>query len=177
VEVLVIEIVSAATCSTIGGRLAFLACPAPVCPHVEFAVASVLAAPAPLRWAPQPARPGQLCATLEWRATASAAGRLASRLKGLGPVMFEVTEGASPGCDPVRYAYVPALGLHQAALAANGDVVVGEGPLRELLARAERGPGLAGGLRQLLGTDWDEALEPLRPSGYGAPVTRLRQTG
>lgn len=172
-----IEIVSAVSRSSIAGRLALLACPAALCPHVEFAVASVLSTPVSLQWSPQPARPGQLCAALEWRSAATAAGRVASRLKALGPLLFEVTEGSGPGCDPVRYAYVPALGLHQAALAANGDVVVGEGPLRELMSRAGSGPGLSGGLRALLGTDWDEALEPLRDGGYGAPVTWLRQTG
>ena len=172
-----IEIVPAATRTMIAGRLALLACPAALSPHAEFAVASVLATPVSLQWSPQPARPGQLCAALEWRAPASAAGRLTSRLAALGPLLFEVTEGASPGCDPMRYAYVPSLGLHRGTLAASGDVAVGEGPLRELLELSGSGPGLAGGLRRLLGTDWDEALEPLRDGGYAAPVTWLRQTG
>jgi len=53
---------------------------------------------------------------------------------------------------------------------------VGEGPLHALLEH-ERGQALAQGLQRLLGTAWDEALEPLRRGGDGAPVTLLSRTG
>jgi len=116
-------------------------------------------------------------AALEWRATAGAAGRLASRLRGLGPLAFEVVEGPAAGCDAERYAYTPELGLFRGSLAASGDVLVGEGPLRALLLETAGRAQLAAGLRRLIGTDWDDALEPLRQGGDGAPVTWLRQTG
>ena len=56
------------------GVLTVLACPPPLCPHVEFAAAAVLGVPAPLEWSGQPARPGMAYAALEWRADAGAAG-------------------------------------------------------------------------------------------------------
>jgi hypothetical protein len=175
----VVEIAPAMARST-SGQLAVLACPPPLCPHVEFAVAAVLGVPVSLEWAPQPARPRSVCATVEWRGAAGTAGRLASRLQGISGVFFEVVEGATPGCDPERYCGTPELGLHRAPLAANGDVVVPEGRILALLGETAGAAGalaLPAALRALLGTAWDEVLEPLRSGGSGGPVTHLRRTG
>jgi hypothetical protein len=165
---------------SIPGQLAILACPPPLCPHVEFGVAAALGVPVNLEWTPQPARLGTVCAALEWRGTRGTAGRLAHRLRGISGVFFDVAESSSPGCDAERYSATPDLGLHRATLSATGDVVVGEDRLRALLAETG-GPGgalgLPAALRELLGTAWDEALEPLRSGGSGGPVTYLRRTG
>jgi hypothetical protein len=154
-----------------------LSCPPALAPHLEFTVAAVLGVPVKLEWTPQPARPGTLYAALEWRAPAGTAGRLAARLRTLGPVSFDVDEAASPGCDAERYSCAPELGLHRAVIGANGDVLIAENQLHALLEETTSGPGLAGGLRKLLGAAWDDALEPLRSGGYGAPITHLRRTG
>jgi hypothetical protein len=174
----VVEIAPAA--ARISGQLAILACPPPLCPHVEFAVAAAVGVPVRLEWTPQPARPGTVCAALEWRGGRGTAGRLASRLAGIGALYFDVVESASPGCDAERYSGTPDLGLHRAALAANGDVVVSEDRIRELLAEHSGpagAPGLPSALRDALGTAWDEVLEPLRSGGSDGPVTYLRRTG
>jgi hypothetical protein len=159
------------------GVLTVLSCPPPLCPHVEFAVAAALGLPASLEWSNQPARPGMAYAALEWRAEAGAAGRLASKLKALGSVVFEVVEGPASGCEAERYSYTPELGLFHGSLAANGDIVVSEARLRTLLEDAASRSALVNGLHELIGTDWDTELEPLRQGGDGAPVTWLRQTG
>lgn len=165
-------------------RLSVLACPAPLCPHLEFALSALVEAPVALRWTAQPARPGALAAVVELRGAPGLAGQLAGRLRGLGPVHFEVLEDAVAGpggADAERYSYTPDLGLFRTALAANGDVVVTEGRLRELLAashrRADGTATLAHGLERMLGTAWDEELEPLRRGGDGVPVSWLRRTG
>ncbi|MBX6387694.1 MAG: DUF3145 domain-containing protein [Frankia sp.] len=168
---------SGSASNTVPGMLSVLACPPALCPHLEFAVSGALSVPVSLTWSPQPARPGYLYAALEWRGAPATAGRLASRLRRLGHVTFEVVEGPSPGCDAERYSYTPDLGLHRAGIAANGDVVVGEAALRALLERGENRETLARGLHRLLGTAWDDALEPLRRGAHGAPVTWLRRTG
>jgi Protein of unknown function (DUF3145) len=159
------------------GVLAVLSCPPAICPHVEFGVSAILATPVSLTWSGQPAAPGELYAQLEWRAAPGTAGRLAGRLRGLGVIAFEVVEGPSPGCDAERYAFMPELGLHRASIGANGDVVVGETALRALMARSEGVEALRLGLASLLGSAWDDALEPLRNAAHGAPVTWLRRTG
>lgn len=165
-------------------RLSVLACPAPLCPHLEFALSGLLRTPVGLRWAEQPALPGTLAAVAELRGAPGLAGQVAGQLRALGPVRFEVLEDAAPppaAADAERYSYTPDLGLFRTALAANGDVVVTEGRLRELLAASHRGADggaiLAHGLDRLLGTAWDEELEPLRRGGDGAPVSWLRRTG
>jgi hypothetical protein len=162
-------------------RLSVLACPPALCPHLEFAVSAVMATPVSLRWVDQPARPGTLTATVELRGAPGLAGRLAARLQTLGPVFVELVEDASADADPERYSYTPDLGLFRASLAANGDVVVAEGRLRALLEASHRGGDvgttLAHGVERLLGTAWDEELEPLRRGGDGAPVSWLRRTG
>lgn len=170
-------------------RLVVLSCPPALCPHVEFAVASVLGAPVALRWTAQPALPGTLTAAADVAGAPGLASRLAGRLRALGPVRFEVADEAVPGCpatgrasDPERYSYTPDLGLFQTSLSASGDVMVGEGPLRALLEASSDRPGgggaeLAHGLQRLLGTAWDAELEPLRHGGAGAPVSWLRRTG
>lgn len=159
------------------GVLAVLACPPALCPHLEFAAAAVLSSPVSLSWSAQPAVPGQLRATLEWQARRGTAGRLASRLRGLGTVCFDVVEGPSPGCDSERYSYDPALGLFRAGIAADGSIVVREEALRALLDQEAAGTDLAAEVRGLLGTAWDDALEPLRQGADGGPVTFLSQVG
>ncbi|WP_322755654.1 DUF3145 domain-containing protein [Frankia sp. Cas3] len=171
------DLVSGPAAFKVPGMLAVLACPPPLCPHLEFAVSAVLSSPVSLTWSEQPRSAGALYAGLEWRAPCGTAGRLAGQLRRLGQVCFDVVEAPSPGCDPERYSHTPELGLHRASIAANGDIVVGEAALRALIERGEGRETLARGLHRLLGTAWDEALEPLRQAAHGAPVTWLRRTG
>jgi hypothetical protein len=92
-------------------------------------------------------------------------------------VRFEVTEEPSPGVDGERFCHAPGLGLWHARTSANGDIVVGEDQLRALVGRTRAGEPLAHKLDELLGASWDEALEPFRHAGDGAPVTWLHQVG
>jgi hypothetical protein len=162
-------------------RLTVLRCPPPLCPHLEFALAGELEQPMSLRWTEQPSAPGELTATIDLPGTAGLAGRITTRLRRLGPVTFEIVEAPSGGADAERYSYTPDLGLFRTGLAANGDIVVGEGQLRALLLASHddstAAATLAHGLERLLGTAWDEELEPLRRGVAHAPVSWLRRTG
>ena len=148
--------------------------PPALCPHVEWAVAAELGTRARMEWADQPAAQGQLRAEINWRGRPGTAGRLAAALRGWSVLRYEVTEEPSPGNDGERYAVTPTLGVFRSAMSANGDVLVGEDRLRTLLATAT-GPMLAQGLDALLGSAWDDELEPFREAGEGAPVTWLHQ--
>ncbi|WP_028662030.1 DUF3145 domain-containing protein [Saccharomonospora saliphila] len=151
--------------------------PSAVCPHVEWALSGTLGGRVDMRWTAQPAAPGQLRAECDWRGPAGTGGRLASALKAWPMVRFEVTEEPSSGVDGQRFCHVPGLGLWHARTSANGDIVVGEDRLRHLVSRNRAGEQLAHELDTLLGTSWDEALEPFRHAGDGAPVTWLHQVG
>jgi len=89
---------------------------------------------------------------------------------------FEVTEEPSPGVDGERFCYVPGLGMWRGRTSANGDIVVGEDQLRAVMAGASASKVHAG-IDALLGSAWDDALEPFRLAGDGAPVTWLHQVG
>lgn len=161
-------------------RLTVLSCPPAICPHLEFALSAELEQPVSLRWAAQTAESGTLTATVDLAGSAGLAGRVTSRLRRLGPVRFEVTEPASRSADGERYAYTPDLGLFRTAMSASGDGIVTEAQLRTLLTSSHELAGaanLAHGIERLLGTAWDEELEPLRRGGSDAPVSWLRRTG
>jgi hypothetical protein len=130
-------------------------------------------------WAGQPAAPGSLRAELTWQARAGTAGAITSALAGWNRLRFEVTEDSSPGCDGVRHCYTPDLGTFTAVTAANGDIVVPEDRLRAVMARAARvgSAPLEEELGALLGTAWDNELEPFRRAADGAPVRWLNATG
>jgi hypothetical protein len=148
-------------------------------PHIEWAVAGIVGAPVSMPWAGQPAAPGSLRAELTWQARPGTAGAITSALAGWNRLRFEVTEDSSPGCDGVRHCYTPDLGTFTATTAANGDIVIGEDRLRAVMERAARvgAVPLEEELSLLLGTAWDNELEPFRRAADGAPVRWLNATG
>jgi hypothetical protein len=148
--------------------------PPALCPHIEWAVAGIVGAPVAMPWIAQPAAPGSLRAELAWQARPGSAGAITSALAGWNRLRFEVTEDASPGCDGCRYCYTPDLGTFTAVTSANGDVVVPENRLRAAMALAATGGvTLDDQLARLLGSAWDEELEPFRRAADGAPVRWL----
>jgi hypothetical protein len=131
-------------------------------------------------WVGQPAAPGALRAELTWQARPGTAGAIASALAGWNRLRFEVTEDSSSGCDGVRHCYTPDLGLFSAVTGANGDIMVSEDRLRSVMLLASGGgssTSLEDELGRLLGTAWDNELEPFRRAADGAPVRWLNATG
>ena len=149
--------------------------PPALCSHVEWAVARIVGVSVSMPWVGQPASPGSLRAELTWHARPGTAGAIASELGGWNRLRFEVTEDSSPGCDGVRYCYTPDLGTFSAPTAANGDIMVPENRLRAAMTLSLQA-GLASledELTRLLGTAWDNELEPFRRAADGAPVRWL----
>ena len=153
--------------------------PPALCPHIEWAVAGIVGAEVTMPWVGQPASPGSLRAELTWTARPGTAGAIASELAGWNRLRFEVTEDSSPGCDGVRLCYTPDLGIFSAVTAANGDIMVPENRLLAVVTMAARvgAASLEDELRKLLGTAWDNELEPFRRAADGAPVRWLNATG
>ena len=151
--------------------------PPALCPHIEWAVAGIVGVPVDMPWVGQPAAPGALRAEITWHARPGTAGAVASALAGWNRLRFEVTEDSSTGCDGVRHCYAPDLGLFSAVTSANGDIMVSEDRLRSVMTLAARGASLEDELGRLLGTAWDNELEPFRRAADGAPVRWLNATG
>jgi Protein of unknown function (DUF3145) len=129
-------------------------------------------------WTGQPAAPSAVRAELNWHARPGTAGAVASALAGWNRLRFEVTEDAAPGCDGVRYCYTPDLGIFTAVTGASGDILISENRLRAAMMLAEDGGvAIEDQLDRLLGTAWDNELEPFRRAADGAPVRWLNATG
>ncbi|SHK23878.1 Protein of unknown function [Pseudonocardia thermophila] len=150
--------------------------PTAVCPHVEWAISGVLGTKVSLQWSPQGIVPGAMRAECTWTGPVGSGGALAGALRAWPMLRFEVTEEATPGVDGERYSHVPTLGLWHGRMSANGDTVVPEDQLRAVLAETPLSQ-VPGRIHELLGTAWDDALEPYRSAGDGAPVTWLHQVG
>lgn len=150
--------------------------PTAVCPHVEWAISGVLGVRVDLRWTPQEAAPGQLRTECSWSAPPGSGGALAGALRAWPMLRFEVTEDPTPGVDGQRFSFVPALGLWSGRTSANGDTVIGEDQLGSLLGGVPTAQ-IPGRLQAMLGTDWDDALEPFRWAGDGAQATWLHRVG
>lgn len=151
--------------------------PLAVCPHVEWAIARVLAAPVNLHWVVQPVDPSARRAECTWAGRPGTGAELAAALRQWSMTRFEVTEEPSPGVDGQRFMHVPGRGLFGAAMSANGDVMIGEDRLRAVMQSARSPEALAHELDKALGTAWDAELEPYRYAGDGAPMTLLTQAG
>ncbi len=156
------------------GVLFVHSCPPALCPHVEWAVAAELGMRVRLDWTEQPTSPGSLRTEIGWRGRSGTAGRLAGALRGWSVLRYEVTEEPSAGCDGERYAVTPTLGVFRAITGANGDLLVSEDSAARPPRRGDRAPAVLG-IDALLGSAWDDELEPYREAGEGTPVTWLHQ--
>lgn len=152
--------------------------PTALCPHIAWALEGVLDTRVSLDWVPQPAQPGTMRAEFSWTGEAGTGALIASAMRGWDGLRYEVVEEASRGSDGMRWTHTPALGIHQARLSANGDVVVNEDRLRALVeASAGSAATLVAELDRALGAAWDAELEHFRHAGEGAPPTWLHKVG
>lgn len=152
--------------------------PTALCPHIAWALEGVLDTRVSLDWVPQPAQPGTMRTEFSWTGEAGTGALIASAMRGWDGLRYEVVEEASRGSDGMRWTHTPALGIHQARLSANGDVVVNEDRLRSLVeASAGSAATLVAELDRALGAAWDAELEQFRHAGEGAPPTWLHKVG
>ncbi|WP_322613852.1 DUF3145 domain-containing protein [Dermacoccus abyssi] len=152
--------------------------PAALCPHIEWALESILGLDVSLEWTDQPVAPGLVRTEFSWAGDAGTGARLASALRGWDHVRYEVTEEPSAGTDGSRWSHTPSLGIHHTWTSASGDAVVGEDRLRSALMASGGDPQeFRAEMAELLGTAWDQELEPFRYAGDGAPVRWLHRVG
>jgi hypothetical protein len=137
----------------------------------------VLCTPVRLEWSAQPVEPSARRAEYVWSSRPGTGGEIASALRQWSMLRFEVTEEPSPGVDGERFMHVPGRGLFRASTSANGDIVVSEHRLRELMADSRGYESLAHALDKALGGPWDAELEPYRHAGEGTPMTLLTRVG
>ena len=150
--------------------------PAALCPHITWALESILGTRVSLDWTAQPAGPSLMRAEFSWVGEPGTGAKLASSLRGWDNLRYEVTEDPSPGLDGSRWQHTPALGIHHSWISASGDTVINEDRLREVMTLARgAGEAIEDMLHELLGSDWDAELEAFRHAGEGAPVRWLHK--
>ncbi|MDX6364980.1 MAG: hypothetical protein QOK30_56 [Nocardioidaceae bacterium] len=156
------------------GVLFVHASPSALCPHIEWAVGGVLGAPTDLSWTPQPARTGTYRTELSWTGRAGTGAAIVSALRGWQQLLFEVTEDPTPVSEGARFSFTPDLGVYHAVTGLHGDIMIPEDRLKAALVKSAVGDRpLDEEIEKLLGRDWDDALEPFRHAGEGAPVRWL----
>ncbi len=165
--------------SSAHGVLFVHSCPSAVAPHLEWALARVFGTAVNVDWAGQPIAPGSVRAEIIWRGPQGTASKIASTLVSFSTMRFEVSEDPSAGVEGERYAFTPSLGLFRATIGSHGDVLVHEDRLRSLLAgaRPDAVAAITEEIHRLIGTPWDDELEPFRSSHEDSTVRVLHQVG
>jgi Protein of unknown function (DUF3145) len=152
--------------------------PDALCPHITWALESVLGQPVALDWTRQPRGARLLRTEMSWAGEAGTGGKVASALRGWDNLRYEVTEEPSPGNDGSRWSYTPNLGIHHAWTSADGGGVINEDRLRAAISVSNGDPTvLTQELDRLLGRAWDDELEPFRQAGAEVTVRWLHMVG
>ena len=147
--------------------------PAALCPHIGWALETVLGEGVRLEWTDQPLGRSFVRTELDWVGEPGTGARLASAMRGWEHLRYEITEEPSPGCDGSRWCHTPSLGIHHTWTSASGDAVVNEDRIRAAL----HGGDLRRELDLVLGTAWDAELDPFRHAGEGRPARWLYRVG
>ncbi|MFV0426663.1 MAG: DUF3145 domain-containing protein [Beutenbergiaceae bacterium] len=151
--------------------------PRALCPHVEWAVGSVLQTHVNVDWVAQPAAPGLLRTELSWAGPVGTGARLASALRGWTHLRYEITEETSREADGGRWSHTPDLGIFFAQTDIHGNVVIPEDRIRSAMEQGRDAGHLRQHLDLALGQAWDDELEPFRYAGAGVPVRWLHRVG
>ena len=159
---------------TTRGVLFVHSAPPALCAHVEWAVAGAIGMPVDLSWTPQQARTGHYRAEYSWAAPVGTGSIMVSALRGWEHLLFEVTEDPTVVSEGARFSSTPELGVFHAVTGLHGDIMIPEDRLKAAVVKAAIGDvPLETEIDKLLGRAWDEALEPYRYAGDGAPVRWL----
>lgn len=127
--------------------------------HIEWGLNSLLGVPQNIFWRDQPLAAGTARTSLEFRAPAGTAAKIATALKNWHYLRFEVSELGVHGGEMFRGT--PELGIHRATIDSVGTIVVSEDTIRQALTHFDD-LELRENLETSLGNEWELALEPFR---------------
>ena len=162
------------------GVLFVHSCSSAVAPHLEWALARVFGTSVDVDWSAQPIAPGSVRAEIIWHGPRGPSSKIASALVAFTTIRFEVTEDPSGDAEGERYAVTPNLGLFRATIGVHGDVLVHEDRLRSLLvgaraAGSDQAAEMVEEIDRLIGTPWDDELEPFRIAHSDSTVRVLHE--
>ena len=141
--------------------------PTALCPHVEWAIGSVVDKRTDLEWTPQPAAPGMFRAELSWTGTPGTGSQLASALRGWAHLRYEVTEEPSQGVDGGRWSHTPELGIFHAVTDVHGNIMVSEDRIRYAYESGAGDPSAS-----IMSYRWPSVRHGTRSSKHSATLPR-----
>ena len=145
--------------------------------HIEWAINQVIGQVISFTWVNQPLNPGSKALQLEYKHHTPIAAKLATALKAWHYIRFEIREINKNTQDATYYRATPDLGLHQAQLASNGDVVLNENQVNSILKNSLSYEKLQANLENALGINWDLELEPYRLALAGPMLDTVSKSG
>jgi len=160
------------------GEMKIYSCPKSICVHVDWALSDIFQSKIELDWKPQQIATGAFSANLSWLGPIGLSSRIVSILNKWPKLRLEVFQDSNGKVSGERYAVAPNLGIFRADINSLGETIVTETRLRSALERTriENEP-FEVELAFLLGTPWDEDLEPFRRSHQGSIVKWISKTG
>ena len=156
--------------SSIAGLVTIHSAPTALRQHIEWGLNALLGQPLNYSWRDQPLAAGTIRTTLEFRGEIGLAAKIATALKSLHYLRFEVQEFGNSGGEYFRFT--PELGIHRAAIDASGSILIAENVIRKALTSFDD-LEVRENLVLALGEAWEEALEPMRGVDL-QEVARLR---
>jgi hypothetical protein len=163
--------------SNYAGRILIYSAPAALQEHITWAIEQGLGQVIKLPWQNQPLSPATKALQLEYKHHIPIAAKLASALKAWHYIRFEIREINKNTQDATYYRATPDLGLHQAQLASNGDVVLNENQVNSILKNSLSYEKLQANLENALGINWDLELEPYRLALAGPMLDTVSKSG
>ncbi|TAL41954.1 MAG: DUF3145 domain-containing protein [Salinibacterium sp.] len=152
--------------------------PRALCPHLEWAVGSVLGRAVNFEWTPQALIKNSQRTEYYWEAERGTGAKLASALRGWDHLRYEVTEDAGLGTDGSRWMHTPDLGIFFGQTDTVGNLVIPEDRIRYAMETAGADAiELHRELRIALGQAWDDELDAFRHAGEDSAVVWLHNVG
>jgi hypothetical protein len=160
------------------GELKLYSCPKYLCQQVEWAVYEIIKTKFELKWTIQNIAPSTLSTNLVWKGPMSLGPKIVSVLSKWPKIRLEIIQENTEKNFAERYCLSPNLGIFRAEMNSLGETVINESRLKAALQRSrmEEEP-FEVELAFLLGTPWDEDLEPFRKSHQNTSVKWISKTG
>lgn len=144
---------------TVAALVVIHSAPSALRQHIEWGLNSLLGLPQNIFWRDQPLAAGTVRTSLEFRAPAGTAAKIATALKSWHYLRFEVSELGARGGELFRCT--PELGIHRAQVDEVGTILISEVVIQKSLENFDE-VTLREDLERSLGREWDVALEPYR---------------
>ncbi len=142
------------------GTLAIHSAPSALRQHIEWGIQSLLGSNAHLTWKMQPMASGTYRTSLSFRNAPTTVSKIASLLRSWHYLRFEVRDESSEGGELFRAT--PELGMHRAVIDGLGNILVNENQILVAVESSFDEESLRFNLHKILGTAWEEELEPFR---------------